>query len=181
MEEIKRILEGNMRYLKNIPKEKDLKKQREKTKNIQKPFAVVLGCSDSRVPPEIIFDCGIGELFVIRNAGNIATSDAIASIEYAVNNLGVKLVIVLGHTDCNALKIAQEETKKINGNLGKLIKNIKKEIKCSNNRDIVKENIYTQIRKIKRKCYNFNKKMEEGVKIIGAIYNLEDGKVEILR
>jgi carbonic anhydrase len=103
-EEIKsRLIEGNNRYVED---KEDLKSDivlRQKLTAGQQPFAIILSCADSRVVPEMIFDCNIGELFVVRVAGNIANSSSIASIEYAVANIGCKLIVVLGHESCGAV------------------------------------------------------------------------------
>jgi carbonic anhydrase len=98
-----RLIEGNNRYIED---KEDLKSDallRQKLTDGQHPFAIVLSCADSRVVPEMIFDCNIGELFVVRVAGNIANSSSIASIEYAVANIGCELIVVLGHESCGAV------------------------------------------------------------------------------
>lgn len=104
-EALERLMEGNQRYAADLPwrsRQGSQARRSELTKG-QQPFAVLLGCSDSRVPAEIIFDLGLGDLFVIRVAGNIAAPSQIGSIEYAVDQLGVRLVMVLGHSDCGAI------------------------------------------------------------------------------
>jgi carbonic anhydrase len=101
------LREGNGRFVKADPRH--LHQTLECAKQLsccQKPFAVVLGCSDSRVPPDVLFDQGIGDLFVIRVAGNVATPDALASAEYAVDHLDAKLVVVMGHQRCGAVQAA---------------------------------------------------------------------------
>lgn len=102
---ISRLLEGNERFVKGnqIHLHQDIKRVYETSKE-QHPFVVVITCSDSRVDPDIIFDQGIGDLFVIRNAGNILSDIDLGSIEYAVEHLNVSLVVVMGHTDCGAIK-----------------------------------------------------------------------------
>ncbi|MCX7971435.1 MAG: carbonic anhydrase, partial [Negativicutes bacterium] len=99
-----RLAEGNARYVAGKSTVVDYGSERLATAKGQHPFAVVVSCSDSRVPPEIVFDCGIGDLFVIRTAGEVVEDVEMGSIEYAVNHLGVKLVVVLGHTECGAVK-----------------------------------------------------------------------------
>ena len=105
---LKLLKEGNKRYLKRTEQERCHEKRRETYHYGQNPWAIVLTCADSRVSPELIFDVGIGELFVVRVAGNIANSSSVASIEYAVHNLGIELVVVLGHEDCGAVRAALE-------------------------------------------------------------------------
>lgn len=104
-EALKLLKEGNKRFAEsnhffpNLVEEKRLELIKE-----QNPFAVIISCSDSRVPAEIIFDRGLGDLFVIRNAGNIISSSVVGSVEYALAELDVKLILILGHDDCGAIK-----------------------------------------------------------------------------
>jgi carbonic anhydrase len=100
------LAEGNQRYVaqKLVSFQEDLDILREHTEEHQEPFAAVLSCADSRVPVEIVFDQSIGHLFVVRVAGNIATPDTIASLEYGAAVLGTKAIVVLGHTNCGAVK-----------------------------------------------------------------------------
>jgi carbonic anhydrase len=105
-EAIARLLEGNRRYVEGHPRTPAHSAQRVELASGQRPFAVVLGCSDSRVPIETVFDQGPGDLFVIRLAGNIATAEALGSLEYAVEVLGSILVVVLGHSSCGAVAAA---------------------------------------------------------------------------
>ena len=102
---IEQLISGNQRFIeeKSIHPHQD-KKTVLKNQNEQHPFAVVLSCSDSRVSPEVLFDQGLGDLFVIRNAGNLISDIDMGSIEYAVEHLDVKLIVVLGHTECGAIK-----------------------------------------------------------------------------
>jgi carbonic anhydrase len=107
-EALKLLKEGNKRYLKGREQQRCQETRRSTYHYGQNPWAIVLTCADSRVSPELIFDVGIGELFVVRVAGNIANACSIASIEYAVANLDVELIVVLGHEDCGAIKAALE-------------------------------------------------------------------------
>ncbi len=104
------LLAGNRRYVANqlTSTRSDLTALRRQTVEQQKPFAGVLACADSRVPVELVFDQSIGQLFVARIAGNIVTPEIIASLEYAVANLGIRALLVLGHTNCGAVKAAME-------------------------------------------------------------------------
>lgn len=102
--DLERLLHGNQRFLENHPIHPDQTLERIRDlKKGQHPFAVVISCSDSRLPTELIFDQGLGDLFVIRNAGNIISDYELGSIEYAVEHLDTKLVVVLGHTGCGAI------------------------------------------------------------------------------
>lgn len=107
---LQQLLSGNKRFIdeKSIHPHQD-KKTVLKNQNEQHPFAVVLTCSDSRVSPEVLFDQGLGDLFVIRNAGNLISDIDMGSIEYAVEHLDVKLIVVLGHTECGAIKAYIED------------------------------------------------------------------------
>jgi carbonic anhydrase len=101
------LKEGNARFAGSSPRPKDFgEKEREALAAGQYPFAAVLGCSDSRIPPELVFDQGVGDLFVVRVAGNIASAEAVGSIEYAVDHLRVPLIVVLGHEKCGAVTAA---------------------------------------------------------------------------
>jgi len=101
---LKKLIEGNQRYVDLTSNNKDLvlSVDTEKMANDQKPFAIILGCSDSRAPTELIFHQSVGDLFIIRVAGNIATPSQIGSVEFACQNFGTELVIVLGHSKCPA-------------------------------------------------------------------------------
>src|SRR5207253_8806048 len=108
-EAIAKLKEGNGRYASGRLQRSGQRTERraELTKD-QHPFAVIVSCSDSRVPPEIVFDQGLGDLFVVRVAGNVIDDHSLGSIEYAVDHLGVRLIVVLGHQSCGAVKAAKE-------------------------------------------------------------------------
>ena len=106
----KRLVAGNARYLAGKPLRLDHSSRREAVSPAQLPFAIVLGCSDSRVPPEILFDQGLGDLFIIRVAGNIADDLALGSMEYAVQHFATPLIVVLGHERCGAVAATVEVT-----------------------------------------------------------------------
>ena len=103
-----RLMEGNRRHVQHRERHPDMevKRRHELAERGQHPFAVVLGCADSRVPPELLFDQGFGDLFVLRDAGNVIDDEILGSIEYAVEHLGVRLVVVLGHEKCGAISAA---------------------------------------------------------------------------
>src|SRR5947209_5314090 len=104
-----RLIEGNARYSRHREQHPDETLARRKELQVgQHPFAVVLSCSDSRVPPELVFDQGLGDLFVVRVAGNIAADAVLGSVEYAVEHLGTKLIVVLAHEKCGAITAAVE-------------------------------------------------------------------------
>jgi len=107
---LRRLQEGNARFVSNLRRSeaKTSPLRRAEVADAQEPFAVVLGCSDSRVPAEIVFDQGLGDLFVIRVAGNIVAPSQVGSVEFAVERFGVRLVVVLGHTRCGAIDATLE-------------------------------------------------------------------------
>ena len=106
MDALDKLKDGNRRYVAGQAEApgRDAASMRESTADGQSPFAIILGCADSRVPPELIFDQSIGDLFVVRVAGNVVTPTQIGSIEYAAENLGSSLIVVLGHSSCGAVK-----------------------------------------------------------------------------
>lgn len=122
---LKRLMDGNERYVQHKEQHPDMsfERRRQIDQEGQHPYAVILGCADSRVPPELIFDEGLGDLFVIRDAGNVVDDDVLGSIEYAVEHLGVQLVVVLGHEKCGAVTAAIQSDK-APGHIQKVIDSI---------------------------------------------------------
>lgn len=116
------LIEGNQRFTKNLSAHRDLLSIVNITKDKQHPFVAILGCSDSRTSTEIIFDQGLGDVFSVRLAGNIASQFAVGSLEYSCKYLGSKLVVVLGHTGCGAVKAACDHF--TGGNIGEIVKKI---------------------------------------------------------
>lgn len=121
------LMAGNARYVANKPTQRDVHEGRAERVNTQRPIAAVLSCADSRVAPELVFDEGPGRLFVVRVAGNVLDDDSAASLEYAVRFLGVRLALVLGHSNCGAVKAAIDVVKNgatLPGHLPGLIKQV---------------------------------------------------------
>jgi carbonic anhydrase len=154
----------------------------------QSPFAVILSCSDSRVPPELIFDQGLGGLFVVRLAGNTVTRAGLESIDYAVGHLGTKLIVVLGHDECGAVKGAISECPgKPDADLPEIFRNIcpavdlaRKKSTVNLESDAIDLNVAEQV-KILKQSPGFKTRVADGsLKIMGARYNLQSGKVDIL-
>ncbi len=186
-EALRRLIEGNQRFINNeITLYKDLQSKRNDTVNSQSPFAVIIGCSDSRVPPEILFDLGIGDIFIIRTAGNIVDDIALGSIEYAVEHLGSKLIVVLGHSNCGAVAAAVK-----GGEAHGHIKNILEVLKpvvdkakkqgINNVDDIAKANVKAVVEELISSGPTLSDHVENsGLKITGAFYDLESGKVDLL-
>lgn len=177
IKEIKQILiEGNQRFLCNKPKNYDFKLQRQRLIKAQDPFVIIIGCADSRVPPEIIFDCGLGDIFDLRVAGNIIDEDIIESIQYAIHEFNCNLVIVLGHTECGAIKmsIEHDDNNDIIDKIQYVIDNIDQGLMTDDEyyNKIIDANIKNSINILKQKL---------NVTIEGAKYYIESGKVKWLR
>ena len=184
---LKKLLDGNRRCAtcKQQNPRQDAKRRKEVTKG-QKPFAVIVGCSDSRIPPELIFDQGLGDLFVVRLAGNIVDALALGSIEYAVEHLGTKLVVVLGHGKCGAVTAAAQSAD-APGHVSAIVKAIQPAIKKVQKKpgDLVdnpiRANTTLVVGKIKTSKPILAEMVEKGeIEVIGAYYNIETGAVEIL-
>lgn len=167
-----RLLEGNRRFVASQGPglERHLAGQR--------PFAAVLTCSDSRVVPEFIFDVGIGDIFVVRDAGNTAIDPSeLGSLEYAVEHLHVPLVLILGHTHCGALNAA-EQGPGDDSNVGRIVNGIRC---CFGEADHLRANIRMQMRHLLERSPIISSAAERGdVEIRGAVYRMEDGTVEFL-
>lgn len=180
-EGFKKLIEGNARFVsgKSSGCYSDQHFRRKALIDNQKPFAIVLGCSDSRVPPEILFDQGIGELFIIRVAGNVLGLSEIDSMTYAVEVLGCPLVIVLGHENCGAVNAVWR-------NQADMIPFLKKEIYLSLDHQDPEATLASQVKNNVRhtvdlihRTSQFNKKIEAGnLKVIGAFYPFVSGQVE---
>ena len=168
-----RLKEGNKIYIGSVKGAGDVSPARRQYTSIngQNPYAVIVSCSDSRVIPECIFSAGIGDLFVIRVAGNVIGNHQLGSVEYAVEHLGSKLVVVLGHTGCGAVGAALQEN-------GGYVKSITDEIKraIGTEPDAVKAsalNVKQSVAEI-QKCLGD----AEGVLVVGALYHTESGVVD---
>lgn len=190
-EAIRRLLEGNRRYTGNLFYHPEaLSDRRSELARDQHPFAIVLGCADSRVPPEVIFDQGLGDLFVIRVAGNIPSPHVLGSIEYAVEHLGSSLIVVLGHERCGAVKAAVEGGE-APGHIGSLVRAIKPavdEIKVQRPTSpevevdlCVRNNVAHGVQYILDSSPVVAKAVKTGrVKLVGARYDLDTGVVDLL-
>ncbi|MCH5257070.1 MAG: carbonic anhydrase [Lachnospiraceae bacterium] len=175
-EALKKLKDGNVQYLesKNSIGDVSLDIRKKTCAEGQTPYAIVITCSDSRVIPESIFNAGIGDIFVIRVAGNVIDNHQLGSIEYAAEHLGSNLVVVMGHNHCGAVGAA------IAGNAESFIKSITDEITkaIGGEKDDYKAcclNVKNSVKVIEDKL-----KLQPGAKVCGAVYHLEDGKVEFL-
>lgn len=190
---LRRLVEGNKRFVDGQPKHPHQARDwRGAIEKGQKPFAVVVGCSDSRVPPELVFDQGFGDLFVVRVAGHVADEDGIGSVEYAVDHLGVQLVVVLGHSSCGAVSAAldhlgdrSDEPSEITSLLYRIepaLAEIPKEADHDQQvAEAVRRNVQLTVRKLSR-VDDLRKQIKGGtVKVVGAVYDMHTGKVELLK
>jgi carbonic anhydrase len=184
---LKKLLDGNKRCIacKQQNPRQDARRRKEVSKG-QKPYAVIVGCSDSRIPPELIFDQGLGDLFVVRLAGNIVDTLAMGSIEYAVEHLGTKLIVVLGHGKCGAVTAAAQSAD-APGHVGAILRAIQPAIKKAKTlpgdlvENAIRANVSLVAGKIKASKPILAEMVENGkVEIIRAYYNIETGAVELL-
>ena len=183
---IEMLKEGNQRFLSKNEISRDLHSQVKATSGGQNPYAVVLSCIDSRVPIELAFDQGIGDIFSARVAGNIINEDILGSMEYACGVAGSKAILVLGHTKCGAVTSACQGVEL--GNITALLSKVKPAISEVENRmgtieveEVTKSNVHQSIKEIREKSIMLKNLESEGkIKIVGAVYHVEDGKVTFI-
>ena len=184
---------GNERFLKNGSLNRSFSTQINETSTGQYPFAVILSCIDSRIPTEIVFDQGIGDIFNARIAGNFVNEDILGSMEFACKLAGSKLIVVMGHTSCGAVKGACDAAKL--GNLTQMLEKIQPAVaatttnpgedRSSSNLDFVNrvalENVRRTIHDISKKSNVLEEMRSEGsIDIVGAMYDVKTGKVEFV-
>ncbi|MDG2062090.1 MAG: carbonic anhydrase family protein [Flavobacteriaceae bacterium] len=190
---LKELKDGNQRFVEKKQLNRDLMQQVSETSTGQYPFAIILSCIDSRVSSELIFDQGIGDIFSVRIAGNFVNEDILGSMEFACKLAGTKLVLVLGHTACGAVKGACDRARL--GNLTTLINKIEPSVEAvkepedlslrnSSNIDFVNEvaavNVKMTIENIRAKSQVLNELEDVGeIQIIGGMYDIKTGAVEI--
>jgi carbonic anhydrase len=178
-----KLMEGNKRYTQDKLLYPDLSNgRRQALTSKQQPFAVILGCSDSRVPPELIFDQGLGDLFVVRLAGNVVTPVVLDSIEYAAKYLGASIILVLGHENCGAIKAVYEG---VTVDIEALAAQISPAIEgCKKKKEPVNECVRANVRYVVKELQSYPaiKKLleQKQVQIVGAYYSLESGAVELI-
>lgn len=194
-EAIQRLKEGNQRFVSGVRSVDTIVKQMQRADFVegQAPFAVILGCSDSRVPAEIVFDQGLGDLFVIRVAGNIVAPSQVGSVEFAVEQFGTPLVVVLGHTMCGAVRATINELEKpsaeASSNLLSIVNRIKPTVEplfateLKNDAEklmalSIRANILAAVNHLRRGSQILEQLVNRGeVEIVGAEYSLETGEV----
>jgi carbonic anhydrase len=181
------LKQGNKRFIegKSIRPHQDFERIKEVSLG-QKPFAIIVGCSDSRVPSEIIFDQGLGDLFIVRTAGQVSSFASWGSIEFANAVLGAKLIVVMGHTKCGAVAAACN-IPDVPGHIVTLINAIKPAAQLAKTQagdeveNAVKINVAMQVQQLQNMEPVLTKAVQSGeLKIVGAVYNLENGSVEFL-
>ncbi len=185
---IQKLIGGNRRFVEG----KSIKPRQnidilKKLELGQHPFATIVGCSDSRVPSELIFDQGLGDLFIIRTAGQVSAAASYGSMEYSVIKLKTKLIVVLGHTECGAVAAAVQRPEDVPGHIVTLINEIKPAVKKSaylpgnavNN--AVRQNVIDQVNNLRDLDPILHKNYNAGdILIVGAVYDIHTGKVEFL-
>ena len=180
------LVEGNKRFVQNLKAQRNLKDQVLQTSNGQFPFAVILSCIDSRVPAELVFDQGIGDVFSVRVAGNIINEDVLGSMEYACKVAGSKIVVVMGHTKCGAVTAACKHVEL--GNITHLLEKIKPAVKAiEKGEEVLDEmaiekvatlNVEMSIERIRKESPILAEMEKNGeIEIVGSIYNVADGLV----
>ncbi|HYE56340.1 MAG TPA: carbonic anhydrase family protein [Chitinophagaceae bacterium] len=184
------LKEGNQRFINNLKINRNLLQQVNETAGGQHPFAVVLSCMDSRTSVELIFDQGLGDIFSIRIAGNVVNEDILGSIEYACKVVGSKLIVVLGHTRCGAIKGACQEVKM--GNLTGLLTKVQPAIDRSRSYRDEDDSVYVEkvgyanvlnsMEEILEKSPIINELYQQGqIGIVGGIYSVENGRVHFIK
>lgn len=184
---LQQLQEGNLRYVKGDLKHPHTNvERRHELTGGQHPFAVILSCADSRVVPELLFDQGLGDLFVIRVAGNIAKDKVIGSIEYAVKFLNSKLIVVMGHENCGAVSASLSDADP-GGHIGAIIEKIKPAVYMSKRMpgdhltNAIKINAQLVSEELKEsKPILQDAVRSSGVKVVSAYYNLSKGEVEFM-
>jgi len=183
---LQELLEGNERFVKAKRRNPNQTQSRlvEVAKG-QKPFASILGCADSRVPSEIVFDQGLGDLFVCRVAGNIATREEIGSLEFGSLVLGTKVIMVVGHERCGAVDAAIKGAQ-VPGQIGSLLEAIKPSVESSKGKEgdklenACKANITAQVEKLKSSSVLSELIKTEKLKVVGGYYDLDTGRISIV-
>ena len=186
------LKEGNRRFLDDTTYEPTMDRMRRlELAAAQRPFAAYLSCSDSRVPPELLFERGLGELFIIRNAGNTLCTTALGSLEFAVTNLKVPLIVVMGHEACGALNAAVSLARgkaSFSGNISKVLQSLLPAVLETDPwaDHIVDAAAISNVRRVVRELREeaspalLEPQRKKALKVVGAFYHLDSGKVDFL-
>jgi carbonic anhydrase len=195
LEALDRLREGNKRFVADIRSHATVvrRSHRGDLADGQEPFAIILGCSDSRVPAEIVFDQGLGDLFVIRVAGNIVAPSQIGSVEFAVSKFGTRLVVVLGHSRCGAVEATLGELRRPSAKQSRYLYSIVDRVRPSVEpllatplrddpealmRDAVRANVRVSAGQLRHGSELLESLAGDGLLVVGAEYSLESGMVE---
>jgi len=182
------LREGNKRFINNLNTDHDHLGLINQTREGQYPFAVILSCMDSRTSVELVFDQGLGDLFSIRVAGNIVNNDILASIEYAIKYIGSKVLMVLGHTECGAIKSAKQGV--ADGHITDLLRRIEPSItkamlddkEYQFNDKVAYANVENSLQEILTRSTIVKDMFEKGqIGIVGGVYNIENGQVDFFK
>lgn len=189
---LEKLEEGNERFVEGERIERDYPAQVKATAAGQYPFAAVLGCIDSRVPAETVFDQGVGDIFTARVAGNFVNTDMLGSLEFATKVAGAKLIVVMGHTDCGAVEGACDDVEL--GNVSALVSELRPSVEavtpegetCSSDNDVLvndiaEHNVQRTIDEIRQKSDIISQLEKEGtIRIVGAMYDVATGEVTFI-
>lgn len=189
---LQRLIDGNSRFAHGTPRHPhESARWRHSVEDEQHPFAVVLGCSDSRVPPELIFDQGIGDLFVVRVAGNVVDTDVTASVEYAIDHLDTHLIVVMGHSHCGAVTATLDHLSDPEGEPAEVVEllyriepatmNIDRDLPRAEQIQLaVRHNVEAAVRRLSR-VPDLRRSISQGkAKLVGAVYDMHTGEVRFL-
>jgi carbonic anhydrase len=187
---LERLMKGNKRYVEGEMRRHDFKREREALVGGQNPYAGILSCADSRIAPEYAFDSGRGDLFVCRVAGNFANDDTVASMEYAVAMLNMPLIMVLGHDSCGAVDATIKSLKDnvtLPGHLPSLVSSLAPAVKAVSGQpgnsldNAIRQNVLDNVAKLKSATPILSAAVEQRkLKVVGGIYRLKDGRVEMI-
>ncbi len=191
---LERLKQGNVRFTTNVRSIESLggKQQREALVGGQKPFAIVLSCSDSRAPSELLFDCGLGDLFVVRVAGNVVAPTIVGSVEFAAATFGTELIVVMGHTRCGAVVATVDALRSGRGAISENVRDIVDRIAPGvaelvnggkNGEDVIGPAIRANVRVSANHLRHGSPVLEERIAagrlaVVGAEYSLETGEVD---
>src|SRR5215831_20445498 len=189
-----RLVEGNQRYMQNVRSVDSMLSHSRRDLQLQRPVAIILGCSDARAPAEVVFNQGLGDLFVIRVAGNIVAPSQVGSVEFAAARFGIRLVVVLGHSQCGAILATLEELRTPgetqSRNLRSIVDRVRPAIEVLMRTGLkyepdvlvshaVRANVSASVNQLKHGSEILEQLIEnEGLQVVGAEYSLETGVVE---
>ena len=187
---LKRLMDGNARYVDGVARRHDFKHEREALAGGQNPYAGILSCADSRIAPEYAFDSGRGDLFVCRVAGNFANDDSVASLEYGVAVLGVPLILILGHDACGAVDAtikSLKDDKPLPGHMPSLVTALSPAVKAVSGKggdvlgNAIHQNVIDNVAKLKSASPILSAAVEQNkLRVVGGIYRLKDGRVDMV-